>query len=558
MSCESANKECLTVDEKQDVHDDDSKAQVINEECKNKANVHSHLSEVTRKEATREEDVLSKSQNGGVEGVEPSLPSAGDNQAKKKGKKREDRGIEHVLRALQNMETSEEKLTALCKKYTELLEEHRTMQNTIKQNQRTITVLSREKDQLQSEHSKAVLGKSKLEGLCRELQKHNKLIKDESTARAKEDEEKRKEVSNRFQTTINEIQQQMNDHYSKNTSLREENLELANKLKGLIEQYELREEHIDKILKTKEIEGQLFDAKLQQAALQMAEEKEKSLQDKQKLLQETMEAQKRILLLEQQEEKLKAQLNMYSEKYEDFQSTLSKSNDVFQSFKTEMEKMTKKIKKLEKETATWRQKWESSNKALVTLAEEKAVGNKEVALLQNKISKLESLCRALQEERRKYGNEKAAEITSSNVQLETVVKTTPLPEDNLSSNATASQDTLSPGLTTTLPTVSGETASNDAGPSPQVAESPAAAAVAKETAAAVGSSEGLTEATGEKGKEEEESGRNEVEVNVEKLSVQDSSHEKADDHAADLSATNAVDETSVTETPQPPASDSNL
>lgn len=49
--------------------------------------------------------------------------------------------IEHVLRALQNMETSEEKLTALCKKYTELLEEHRTMQTTIKQNQRTITVV---------------------------------------------------------------------------------------------------------------------------------------------------------------------------------------------------------------------------------------------------------------------------------------------------------------------------------------------------------------------------------------------------------------------------------
>jgi len=35
-----------------------------------------------------------------------------------------------------------------------------------------------------------------------------------------------------------------------------------------------------------------------------------------------------------------------------------------------MFQMTKKIKKLEKETATWRQKWESSNKALLTLAEE--------------------------------------------------------------------------------------------------------------------------------------------------------------------------------------------
>ena len=35
----------------------------------------------------------------------------------------------------------------------------------------------REKDQLQTEHSKAVLAKSKLESLCRELQRHNKLVK---------------------------------------------------------------------------------------------------------------------------------------------------------------------------------------------------------------------------------------------------------------------------------------------------------------------------------------------------------------------------------------------
>jgi len=37
--------------------------------------------------------------------------------------------------------------------------------------------LSREKDQLQNDHSKAVLAKSKLEGLCRELQRHNRLVK---------------------------------------------------------------------------------------------------------------------------------------------------------------------------------------------------------------------------------------------------------------------------------------------------------------------------------------------------------------------------------------------
>ena len=59
----------------------------------------------------------------------------------------------------------------------------------------------REKDQLQNEHSKAVLAKSKLESLCRELQRHNKLVKEESSARAKEEEEKRKQVTTRFQVS---------------------------------------------------------------------------------------------------------------------------------------------------------------------------------------------------------------------------------------------------------------------------------------------------------------------------------------------------------------------
>ena len=37
--------------------------------------------------------------------------------------------------------------------------------------------VTREKDQLQSEHTKAVMAKSKLESLCRELQKHNQVIR---------------------------------------------------------------------------------------------------------------------------------------------------------------------------------------------------------------------------------------------------------------------------------------------------------------------------------------------------------------------------------------------
>lgn len=42
--------------------------------------------------------------------------------------------------------------------------------------------------------------------------------------------------------TLNEIEMQMEQHNAHNTKLRQENMELAEKFKKLIEQYELREE----------------------------------------------------------------------------------------------------------------------------------------------------------------------------------------------------------------------------------------------------------------------------------------------------------------------------
>lgn len=60
--------------------------------------------------------------------------------------------------------------------------------------------------------------------------------------RAREEEEKRKEVTSHFQVTLNDIQLQMEQHNERNSKLRQENVELAERLKKLIEQYELREE----------------------------------------------------------------------------------------------------------------------------------------------------------------------------------------------------------------------------------------------------------------------------------------------------------------------------
>lgn len=99
------------------------------------------------------------------------------------------------------------------------------------------------------------------------------------------------------------------------------------------------------------------------------------------------------------EKQLKSQLGMYTEKYEEFQTTLKKSNSVFESFKAEMDKMTKKIKKLEQETASWKNKWESSEKALLNVIKQKDELDEKIKKQQARGDIMENLSRTLQTER---------------------------------------------------------------------------------------------------------------------------------------------------------------
>ncbi|XP_069708106.1 beta-taxilin [Phaenicophaeus curvirostris] len=304
-----------------------------------------------------------------------------------------------LMQCLNKLNTPEEKLDLLFKKYAELLEEHRSEQKKLKYLQKRQAQITKEKDQLQSEHSRAILARSKLESLCRELQRHNKNLKEETIQRAREEDEKRKEITNHFQGTLSEIQAQIEQQSERNMKLCQENTELAEKLKSIIDQYELREEHLDKIFKHRELQQKLVDAKLEQSQEMMKEAEERHQKEKEYLLNQAAEWKLQAKMLKEQETVLQAQITLYSERFEEFQKTLTKSNEVFATFKQEMEKMTKKMKKLEKDTATWKSRFENCNRALLDMIEEKAMRSKEYECFVLKIQRLENLCRALQEER---------------------------------------------------------------------------------------------------------------------------------------------------------------
>ncbi|XP_019859265.1 PREDICTED: alpha-taxilin-like [Amphimedon queenslandica] len=255
--------------------------------------------------------------------------------------------------------STESKLDALYKHCMTIVRDYKRLDKRLTECQRKQQEVIQHRDIIQTECNRATAAKNKLESLCRELQKRNKEVMEESRVQAREEEEKRREIAEKFQTTIDDITERMQEHHDRNVSLKQENADLVGKLKKLIEQYEARE----------------------------------------KLLSEMMEKQKKCDDLSMQEMELKGQLSIYSEKFEEFQSTLTKSNEVFSTFKKEMDKMAKTIGELEKESNTWKLKYEKCNRSLLEMADERIQHVETVKVLKTKNDKLEKLCRALQTER---------------------------------------------------------------------------------------------------------------------------------------------------------------
>nr|XP_005160864.1 beta-taxilin isoform X1 [Danio rerio]XP_691474.4 beta-taxilin isoform X1 [Danio rerio] len=305
-----------------------------------------------------------------------------------------------LLQSLNKLGSPEEKVEMVLKKYSELVDEHRTEKKQLEQFQQRQGLLVKQRDQLQFEHSRAILARSKLETLCRELQRHNRTLKEESLQRLREDEMKRKEITTHFQSTLVDIQSQIEQHSNRNNKLCKENSELAGKLKTIIEQYERREESLEKIFKHRDLQQKLSDAKLEEANMLLTQAEEKHKREKEYLLKEAIDKTKKYCTLREQELQMKKQLVLYSQKFDDFQNTLAKSNEIYVTFKQEMDKMTKKMKKLEKESTTWKTRFESCNKALVEMIDERSEKGKEFELFTLKIDRLETLCRALQDERK--------------------------------------------------------------------------------------------------------------------------------------------------------------
>ncbi|XP_038583284.1 beta-taxilin isoform X2 [Micropterus salmoides] len=304
-----------------------------------------------------------------------------------------------IMQSLNKISSPEKKLEDLVKKHAELAALRRCDEKKLCDLQQRLSSVLDERQQLQAESRSSIAARSKLESLCRELQGHYNILREETIQRCREDEEKRKEMTSHFQMMLTEIQAQIEQHSARNDKLCHENSNLTDKLESLMNQCEMREESLEKINQRRDLQHKLTEAKLQQANALLNEAEEKHKREKEYLLVQAAEWKLQAQTLREQGTVMQAQLALYAQKFDEFQATLAKSNEIYVRFKKEMDNMSDKMKKMEKESNLWKTRFENCNKALTDMIEERGEKAKEYDLFVLKIQKLEKLCRALQEER---------------------------------------------------------------------------------------------------------------------------------------------------------------
>mmetsp|Transcript_27929 Transcript_27929/g.35006 ORF Transcript_27929/g.35006 Transcript_27929/m.35006 type:complete len:459 (+) Transcript_27929:36-1412(+) len=317
--------------------------------------------------------------------------------------------------------STEERIQIVRKLFTEKVQSARALEKQLASFEHQCNQLAMKSEYLNTELSRVRTAsaqeskaKQKIEALCRELQKQNKTLQEETTRVSQEEEAKRNELQTKFNATIKDITSKLEEQGQQRKQQGEENGELRKKLDQFVEQYEARQRHFAAQTRTRELEAQLLRAKLEQQAQLATQEKGKA-----------QAYQEHITQLAATEAELRSQLALYAEKFDQFQEALNKSNDMFSQFKVKMEKMAETIGKLEADNGSLKKQGEASDVRLIQALDRRTQDRAQIATLKNQKAKLEILCRTMQTERSKH----AIEIASLEKEIRKLESGEPLSEE---------------------------------------------------------------------------------------------------------------------------------
>ncbi|GMI80627.1 hypothetical protein like AT5G50840 [Hibiscus trionum] len=284
---------------------------------------------------------------------------------------------------------SSESVDSLKNKKTETTETKRKSAKRTLKSEKEFLEFSFKYQQVLAERDAAIAVRDKLESLCRELQRQNKMLMDECKRVSTEGQNIRLDLSARFHNAIKDVTNKLEEQKNECLSTLKENEMLREKLKQFADQYALSEQQFEQKLKQKTLELELADLKIKQ--------------HEEKLIQEQVQMKvyaEQVSQLLATEKNLRTQLTADGEKFQQFQDALLKSNEVFETFKQEIDKMGKSIKELKKENVFLKSKCDKSDVTLIELVEERELLKKQLEKTKNQKEKLESLCRSLQAERK--------------------------------------------------------------------------------------------------------------------------------------------------------------
>lgn len=228
-------------------------------------------------------------------------------------------------------------------------------------------------------------------------------------AKIQESEAQRKHIMQEFQKTLNKVSTIITESNTQNSKLGEENRQMAERLSLIYEEFKGRENEVDRISKQIEIERQLGEARCSKLTTEFLIEKHQLSMENdtlngqiQRLTQELVDSTAKCTQLERQSADLTAQLNKYTEKYEEFESTITRSGTLFDHVKGELSKMTKQVKTLEREEIEWQTRYHKSINANYELQLEINELKKIIEDSKKKQLQLTKLCRQIQLERKAY------------------------------------------------------------------------------------------------------------------------------------------------------------
>eukprot|EP00164_Ancoracysta_twista_P007784 GFYU01011115.1.p2 GENE.GFYU01011115.1~~GFYU01011115.1.p2 ORF type:complete len:379 (+),score=154.06 GFYU01011115.1:106-1242(+) len=285
-------------------------------------------------------------------------------------------------------QTADEKVNLLQQKLVERLNEHKATEREASSLRRQNASLSKEKENVHSELKKSNTLRTKFENLCRELQKQNNSLLEQTKQIQENDHANRKELTVNFNNKLVEIQERLEKQSEEQIEYMKENETLKKKLRVAEEEYEAREHQFAHSSKLRQVECQLADARGKQAE-QLAQ---------QEMLKADAYKNQCATLLETEQE-LRNQITAYSGKFETFQDAITKSSDAFGTFRAELDKSSKRNIALQKEVNDLKRKTALSDVKLIELVEQNTQLQKEVETQTKKREKLQTLCSTLQKDR---------------------------------------------------------------------------------------------------------------------------------------------------------------